>query len=103
MWTLCLVLISIITGLTGEKDRFDNHRLYAVQVDTLEQLQCIRNLETDSDGFLLWNYPVLGDTVDIMVAPHKLTEFNELTRLHDFQARLKIKNIQRFTRKAIVL
>ncbi|XP_037038854.1 zinc carboxypeptidase-like [Bradysia coprophila] len=93
-WTSCLFFISIITGLTGEKDRLDNHRLYAVQIDTLEQLQLLRNLEDNSDGYLLWNYPVLGDTVDIMVAPHKLEEFSELTKLHDFQARLKMKNVQ---------
>lgn len=96
-WTSCLFLISTITGLTAEKDRFDNYRLYTVQIDTLEQLHVIHNLEANSDGYLLWNHPVLGDSVDIMLAPHKLTEFSELTRFHEFQARLKMKNVQRFT------
>lgn len=87
-----------MTGLMGEKDRFDNHRVYSVRIDTLEQLQLFQSLEANSDGFLLWNYPVLGDTLDIMVAPHKLAEFSELTTVHDIQTRLKMKNVQRFSR-----
>lgn len=92
-----LFFLSIITGLVAEKDRFDNHRLYGVHIDTLDQLKLFRNLEENSDGFLLWNYPVLGDTVDVMVAPHKLAEFSDLTDLYNLQISLKIKNVQRYT------
>lgn len=92
-----MFFISIITGLTAEKERFDNHRLYGVQIETLDQLQLFRNLEDNSDGYLLWNSPVLDNTVDIMVAPHKVSEFNQLTELYNLEARLKIKNVQRFT------
>lgn len=89
-----LFFLPLITGLLAEKDRFDNHRLYGVQIDTLDQLKLFRNLEENSDGFLLWNYPVLGDTVDVMVAPHKLTEFSDLTDFYNLQTSLKIKNVQ---------
>lgn len=96
-WTF-LLLLSFTTALNAEteKMRFDNHRLYGVHIDTLDQLDLFRNLEENTDGFLLWNYPVLGDSVDVMVAPHKLSEFNQLVQLYDLQFRLKMKNVQRF-------
>lgn len=96
-WTF-LLLLSFTTALNAEteKMRFDNHRLYGVHIDTVDQLELFRNLEENTDGFLLWNYPVLGDSVDVMVAPHKLSEFNQLVQLYDLQFRLKMKNVQRF-------
>lgn len=93
-WTV-LLFFSIITGLIAEKERFDHHRLYGVQIDTLDQLQLFQKLEDNSDGFLLWNYPVLGDLLDVMVAPHKLSEFNDMTQLYNLKTNLKIKNVQR--------
>lgn len=94
LWTFLFLLP--ITGLVAQKDRFDHHRLYGVQIDTLEQLQLFHNLEENSDGYLLWNYPVLGDTLDLMVAPHKLSEFMTLIDSYHLQVSLKIKNVQRF-------
>lgn len=93
-WAL-LLFIPLITGLMEEKERFDNHRLYGVQIETLDQLQLFLQLEENSDGFLLWNYPALGDLLDIMVAPHKLSEFNDMTQFHNLKTNLKIKNVQR--------
>lgn len=90
-----LLLATFLTGLIAEKDRFDNHKVYSVHIDTLDQLQLFQNLGENVNGFLLWNYPVLGDTVDIMVAPHKLSEFRELTDLYNLKISLKIKNVQR--------
>lgn len=95
-WTF-LYLLSISTGLIAAKDRFDNHRLHGVHIDTLDQLQLFRNLEDNTDGYLLWNYPVIGDTVDVMVAPHKLSEFSNLMEHYGLQVKLKIKNVQRST------
>jgi len=88
-----LLLLPMVAGLI-EKDRFDNYRLYSVDIDTLDQLQLFQKLEDNSNGFLLWNYPVLGGAADVMVAPHKLSEFREMTELYKLKIDLKIKNIQ---------
>lgn len=91
-----LFLLSIAIRLvSAEKVRFDNHRLYGVYIDTLEQIKLLRNLEDNLDGFLLWNNPAIGETVDVMVAPHKFAEFRNLTEQFDLQVTLKLKNVQR--------
>lgn len=100
-WKILILLPMITTGSIIEKDRFDNYRVYSVQIDTLDQLQLFQNLEENSSGFLLWNYPVFHDTVDIMVAPHKLSEFNDMVELYNLKFNLKIKNLQRFQSSTI--
>lgn len=101
-WTIFLALSLLTTLADSKKERFDDYRLYGIDIDTSDQLHLFHDLQESSDGFLLWNYPVIGDTVDVMVAPHKLSEFNRMTELYDLRYRLKIKNVQRFTSETLV-
>ncbi|KAJ6648918.1 Zinc carboxypeptidase, partial [Pseudolycoriella hygida] len=78
-WLVLFLLSAFLPGFLAEKERFDNHKVYEIRIDTADQLQLFRNLENDSDGLLLWNYPVLGHSVSVMVAPHRFKEFLELS------------------------
>lgn len=89
---LCVVLIA--ATVAAEPMRFDDNRVYTLEVTNQEQLNWLHQLESDGDGYLFWNSIAIGSDVDLMVPPHKNAEFNELSDKLGISHVLKIENVQ---------
>lgn len=77
-----------------EKARFDNYRVYSLNVDTVEQLNELRKLDGNSDGFEFWKLGDVGKEADLMVPPHKFADFEDLVQSLKITSYLKIRNVQ---------
>lgn len=79
-----------------EKARFDNYRVYSLNVDTVEQLKELKKLDGNSDGFEFWKLADVGKEADLMVPPHKFADFEELVEALNISYYLKIRNVQEY-------
>ncbi|KAL9706931.1 hypothetical protein quinque_010449 [Culex quinquefasciatus] len=92
-----LLTISLAIASIGcEPVRFDNYRVYEVSIDNADQLSVMQHLEQFSDGYSFWESPVqTGMTVNVMVPPHKIADFEELGSQMQISFKLKIENVQK--------
>lgn len=82
-----LILVGILVGsllaalpaANGNKVRYDNCRIFREQIENDLQLNALR--ATDGD-LRFWKEPILGGTVDVLVQPDQLEQFQQLT--HSF-------------------
>ncbi|XP_055678852.1 zinc carboxypeptidase-like [Lutzomyia longipalpis] len=92
-----LVFVAFFAGLSSaEKDRFDNYKVFAIEVDNEEQLQVLQEIEKVAfSSYDFWKRPTrVGQAVDLMVPPHKMSEFEEIMADLSFRTTLKIPNVQ---------
>lgn len=95
MRLLLVTIFAIIASGHTEQVRFDSHQLYSLTLDTEDQVNVLRNIEHNSEsGYLFWNSINIGRDVDIMVAPYKLTEFQDLLKVLNVKHALKVENVQ---------
>lgn len=92
---LALALLCV-TVAAVEKARFDNYRVYSLNVETVEQLMELRKLDGNSDGFEFWKLGDVGKEADLMVPPHKFADFEELMEAMKISHYLKIRNVQEY-------
>ncbi|GAB0086191.1 hypothetical protein DMENIID0001_001960 [Sergentomyia squamirostris] len=92
---LIVLLLALVAGVwCGEKARFDHYRIYSVTIETEEQLQVLRQIDENPNGYELLDYPsVVGIVIQVMVPPHKRADFAELTANWG-NVRLDIDNLQ---------
>lgn len=96
--TVCVVVLLAITSSLSlaETIRFDNYRVYSLNISDEQQLQQLRQLQ-GSVGYDFWRpADVVGATADIMVAPHKLAEFTNIMDTMRVQSHLMVDNVQRW-------
>lgn len=94
---LVISLVALIIGdVSSEKVRFDNYRVYSVQIDKSEDFSILQRLENLREGFQIWNRPAVGQMADIVVPPHKLTDFNDALHQYGLLSSIKIFNIQEY-------
>lgn len=89
------VLIFLTTVVWSKQLKFHDFKVFSVKVETEEQLQVLRNLENEDDGYSYWKDPILGRHADLLVPPNKLNDFNSLVNALNLNTTLKISNIQR--------
>uniref|UniRef100_A0A8D8I4H9 Zinc carboxypeptidase A 1 n=1 Tax=Culex pipiens TaxID=7175 RepID=A0A8D8I4H9_CULPI len=95
-----LQLISLLFAasfccVAAEQARFDNYRVHQVRIETEEQLQVLQYLEEHPDGYIFWDSPVQTNMeLELVVPPHKYSDFEELTTKLNIKTRLRIKNFQ---------
>lgn len=90
--------VLILCGLASavEKARFDNYRVYGLNVDTVEQLKELKKLDGNSDGFEFWKLVDVNKEADLMVPPHKFADFEEMMHALQISYYLKIRNVQEY-------
>lgn len=89
------IFVACFVGAFGERVRFDNYRVYSVNVQNEEQLKVLRELEAYPDGTIFLDYPtIVGQTVDIIVPPHKFADITEMFKTFGFANSIKTRNLQ---------
>nr|AAT36730.1 carboxypeptidase A [Aedes aegypti] len=88
-------LVATLAVALSERARFDNYRLYRIQVETIQQLEVLQAVEQLGDGYSFWSEPVNVDShVELVVPPHKFGEFGELVERYELQAELSVSNLE---------
>lgn len=89
------VLCVILHLSNGKLARFDNYKVYSVEVNTPEHLEQLNQLEHDGE-YHIWNSIKLGSKADIMVPPHKQPDFSEFIDKFNLNSIMKINNVQKY-------
>lgn len=96
--SLWFVLLSVVAICDGHvKQRFDNHQVFSVDVETEQQIETLRRLQDGNydSGISLWNgLRGRGKSSDVLVAPHKLAEFKDMLSRLGLKSTLVVKNVQ---------
>lgn len=70
--------------------RYDNYRVYSVKVENADHLNRLESIESQYD---FWKSGNIGQHSDIMVAPHKVDEFEKF--IENMNSSIKVDNVQR--------
>ncbi|XP_039434693.1 zinc carboxypeptidase-like [Culex pipiens pallens] len=93
---LFAVLLAATSVALAEKARFDNYRLYRIQIDSVQDLEVLQAIEQLREGYTFWAEPVqLNSHADLVVPPHKFAEFGELVERHGLRAELTVTDLQK--------
>lgn len=90
---LLAFLCVLVTVVTAEKMRYDDHRVYTLVVTNKEQLDWLHQLESE-EGYVFWNDIAMGHSVDLMVPPYKMLDFDEMSAKFRISRKLNIENVQ---------
>lgn len=91
---LAIVLL-LAASCFAAKSRYDNYKLYAMQLNTEEQAKALINLEEGTDAYDFWSEPSLVRDVDVMIPPHKIGEFEDFLSRFNISFHIKVENIQK--------
>lgn len=69
--------------------RYDNYRVYSVQVENDDQFRQLQSLEGQYD---FWRSGTVGQHSDIMVAPKDVVEFEKF--IENMNSSIKVDNVQ---------
>lgn len=91
-----LTLAFVVAVISAEKMRFDNHKVFKLNIDNEEQMNVFRQLEeTPSGDYSFLDSPRVGHFVDVVVPPQKLYEFEGIMNNFNVIHELKIENLQK--------
>lgn len=97
IWIACVVFAC------GEKARFDNYRVYSINVENEEQLKVLLELETYPDGTLFLNTPKsVGQTGTLIVPPHKYADIAEFFEAYNIKNHITAHNLQKLVNHALM-
>lgn len=89
------VFIACFTAALGEKARYDNYRVYSVNVENEEQLKVLNELEAYPDGTRFLESPTgVSQIAELVVPPHKFADIAELFEAYEIKNRIKTENLQ---------
>ncbi|GAB0100160.1 zinc carboxypeptidase [Sergentomyia squamirostris] len=92
---IAIVLVAILAVCVADPARFDNYRVYKLNVVNEEQLQALQLMEDKDGNYQFWDYPAtIGQDLDILVPPHKFNDFDEFTSKLEIPKELKVENVQ---------
>lgn len=88
MWLKKFVFVIAIICLTRgqenkeNKARYDNYRVYLVQLKTEQQVKVFKEIEARSDSYIFMGHPRKpNQNLTIIAAAHKIADFTDI--LHD--------------------
>lgn len=89
--TVCFFVIAFICAANGQenKARYDNYRLYRVQLKTDDQVKVFQQLEARSDSYIFIGHArEPNQNLTILVAAHKISELTDI--LDDYKVGFEI-------------
>uniref|UniRef100_A0A182N406 Zinc carboxypeptidase A 1 n=1 Tax=Anopheles dirus TaxID=7168 RepID=A0A182N406_9DIPT len=95
-----IILITTLPVIKGDAAgegaaRYDNYRLYRVELATDEHVQLFQQLEAKSDSCTFYGHArQAGQQLTIMVSASKVADFEDLLTLHAVQGRVLERNVQ---------
>lgn len=96
MKLILLALASVAVLLvSAEQARFDNYQILSVKIENDQQRELIESLEASFDSV-----QVIADLrngfIEMVVAPHKIADVNEIFAKNDIKSEVKHMNLQEY-------
>uniref|UniRef100_A0AAG5DJS0 Zinc carboxypeptidase A 1 n=1 Tax=Anopheles atroparvus TaxID=41427 RepID=A0AAG5DJS0_ANOAO len=92
---VCLALAVLCGAAVAERARYDNYRVYQVRIETDRQLELLKAIEQNPDGYRFWSEPAkVGTEVLLVVPPHLRGHFSEIRAKLALRAELHIEDLQ---------
>ncbi|XP_055308561.1 uncharacterized protein LOC129572592 [Sitodiplosis mosellana] len=89
------ILFACFVACLGEKARYDNYRVYSIEVENEQQLEVLRDFESGRDGISFLETPTgIQQTAEIIVPPHKFADIGDLFEEQKLKNHVKIANLQ---------
>lgn len=103
MRLILLALASVAALLvSAEQTRFDNYRILSVEIENDQQRELIENLAESFDSV-----QVIADLrngfIEIVVAPHKIADIDDIFAKNDIKSEVKHMNLQEYGMEMIYL
>lgn len=95
MWFSALVVVFSLGFVTSEPVSFEKYQVFSLIATNAHQLEVLRKL-ADTDGIDYWQSPTeVGRRIDVMVAPHRLSDFAKLSENLELHSQVMVDNVQR--------
>lgn len=88
------IVLLLAASCFATKARYDNYKLYSLQLKTEEQAKMVVELEHSTDAYDFWTGASLSQDTDVMVPPHKFGEFEDFLDRFNIDFHIKVENIQ---------
>jgi carboxypeptidase A len=93
---IILIAVTVLYAVAAEKVKYNNYRVYSVAVENEKQLNLMKEIENNPDGYRFWEFPTtVGRSVDIVVPPHKIAEFQEMVIDNQMKSKMMVKDVQK--------
>lgn len=94
---LAIFVVCFWQIVCSEKARFDNYRIYSVNIENDEQLNVLHDLQIYPDGISFRAMPMaVGQNIDLVIPPHKFGDVFEIFETYKFNYRIKVENFQKY-------
>lgn len=93
---LLVLAIAALWSTWAEKARFDNYRVISVRVENDKQRRLLEDIEGNTDSVQFLKPPSLHHNAEMIVAPHKLADIDELFRRNSIHSEVLIRNLQKY-------
>ncbi|XP_058805442.1 zinc carboxypeptidase-like isoform X2 [Phymastichus coffea] len=91
-----LAFVGLLALAVAEKVSFENYQVFRVIPSSAEQLEVLKQLEEQNEGYSFWSGPSeLFRAADVMVAPGQLSDFVGLMDELDMRYESYVSNVQR--------
>lgn len=92
---LALVLLMGVSCFAA-KARYDNYKLYSMQLSTEEQAKAVDELAQNVHSYDFWSDPSMVRDTDVMIPPHKIADFEDFLTTFNITFHIKVQNIQKY-------
>ena len=90
------ILIFICIYTIDAKLKFNNFKVYSIEVNTDEDYKNVNRLIENNLDYVSWNNQItIGNTADIMIPPANEIDFKNFAEQLNLQYSIKIDNVQR--------
>lgn len=91
-----IVFLASFVLISGEKARYDNYRVYSIDIQNEKQLEELQALENSQDGITYIEPPIsMKRPAEMLVPPHKIADISSFFENFNIEYEIKIQNLQR--------
>ncbi|XP_072766457.1 zinc carboxypeptidase-like [Anoplolepis gracilipes] len=95
--SMIILNMMIVSFAIALKATFENYKVFSIMPTTEKHIRQLYQMNKFYDGFTFWNTPTLKNrTIKIVVAPHRLPQFNEIMAKIGISYQINIENVQAF-------
>lgn len=98
-WTVAFATLLGLASVWAAPARFDNYQIYNVAIDNEAQLLALQSLAATEPQIFLDEPFKVGQSLEVVIAPHQQQSFDELTHTASLNRSLLVNNLQKLIDK----
>lgn len=96
---LFIVIPCILGHILGEDTKFNQYWIYNLSVNSTKVLNIMRDFEMDSDGEIFLSKTSNIEVTEVVVAPHKLADFENILLRNDIKFKIVRNSMQQLNQR----